>query len=65
MKPIRPGGRDRILVYIEADNPHLKELRQQALFEATYSQQGRVVAYDLAFPASEARRVASLLQCNS
>lgn len=64
MKPIRPGGRDKILVYVESDDPNLKELRKQAAFEAVYRQQGRIIGYDLCFPATEAKRLTELLQCN-
>lgn len=59
---IRPYGRDRIALHLAADHPACDELREAALFVSTYSRAGRVIAFDFAFPKSEAERLREIAQ---
>lgn len=59
---IRPYGKDRIAVHLPAYHPLLSRLKRQALSVATYTDpNGKLVAYDLCFEASEAGRLRQLL----
>lgn len=58
---IRPYGRGKIAIHVSASHPALKALKTGALFTATYSKAGEIVAYDLAYPASEGERLRRLL----
>ena len=57
MQAIRPYGRGKIAIHLPASHPALKALKAGALFAVTYSKAGEIVAYDLAYPASEADRL--------
>lgn len=59
---IRPYGRGRIVVYLEAGHPALKRLRRRALFAVKYHKAGAVVGYDLCFPADQAERLQAELE---
>lgn len=57
MKQLRPYGRDRVAIHLEAGHPALDDLKKQALFVTTYSQAGAPVAFDLFFPADQAAQL--------
>lgn len=60
-KAIRPYGRDKIAAHLPTGTRHLKLLRQAALFEAVYSQHGKVTAFDLVYPLCCRHRMAAIV----
>mgnify|MGYP000474706859 CR=1 FL=1 len=64
MQLIRPFGRNRIALHLPASHPALETLKAQALFAASYSKAGAVIAFDLCFPASEVGNLKRLLAEN-
>lgn len=61
MQTIRPFGRNRIALHLPADHPALDRLKRLALSVATYSQAGKVVAFDLCFEAHRSAELRRLL----